>query len=526
MTIYARVAALLLLSITTLSACSESEDIAVPEVAKTLWAEFAADTVAEYYRRNPEDAVDAGLHQYDGQIINLSPDSVAEYLSWVRKTRSEAETYDDLDGMESFERDYLVASMNEEEFNFGTADHWPRNPAAYVGRLGFSVYLDREYAPLDVRMRGYTDYAAQIPAYFETMRSNLQPPLASPLIEMSLARFGGLVGYLETTVPEIFSSVENDALQAEFASANAAAVDAVRQTVEWLEELRETAHDDFALGEGRFLLDVTARYRNYPQEDFFGVGPDSQVEDRTNYRLEDTDIVGTAAVRAGDWLAVGFRGGFLATHTGEGTDSRFPSIETAFDDTRAPALEVQPNYIYGGPYLEIDYRDSKLNPRAGGYYRFEWTSFNDRNLEMFGFNRFEGEIRQYFPFFNRRRVFAFRAKTSMVGSQDGNRIPFYLRPTLGGSEDLRGFREFRFQDQNLMLMNLEYRYEAFSGLDMAIFGDTGKVFPRRADFDFTDLEVAWGIGARFNSVAGTFFRIDVAFSNEGNRIFYKFGHSF
>ncbi len=253
MTIYARVAALLLLSITTLSACSESEDIAVPEVAKTLWAEFAADTVAEYYRRNPEDAVDAGLHQYDGQIINLSPDSVAEYLSWVRKTRSEAETYDDLDGMESFERDYLVASMNEEEFNFGTADHWPRNPAAYVGRLGFSVYLDREYAPLDVRMRGYTDYAAQIPAYFETMRSNLQPPLASPLIEMSLARFGGLVGYLETTVPEIFSSVENDALQAEFASANAAAVDAVRQTVEWLEELRETAHDDFALGEGRFL---------------------------------------------------------------------------------------------------------------------------------------------------------------------------------------------------------------------------------------------------------------------------------
>jgi hypothetical protein len=115
--------------------------------------------------------------------------------------------------MEAFERDYLVVSMNEEEFYFETADYMPRNPAAYVGQLGFSVYLDREYAPLDVRMRGYTKYVAQLPAYFETMQSNLQPPLAAPFIAMSLARFGGLVGYFETTVPEIFASVEDESLQ-------------------------------------------------------------------------------------------------------------------------------------------------------------------------------------------------------------------------------------------------------------------------------------------------------------------------
>ena len=102
-------------------------------------------------------------------------------------------------------------------------------------------------------MRGYTHYVAQLPAFLETMQSNLQPPLASPFIEMSLTRFGGLVGYLDTTVPEIFSSVADEALQAEFAPANAAGVEAVRKTVEWLEGLRETAHDDFALGEERFL---------------------------------------------------------------------------------------------------------------------------------------------------------------------------------------------------------------------------------------------------------------------------------
>lgn len=251
---HARVAALLLFVVTGFTACSRVEnDSTIVTETQAPWAEFAATIVAEYYRRNPERAVSAGLHQYDGQISDLSPESVAEYLAWVRTTRNEAESYDDLEGMDAFERDYLVASMNEEEFNSGTADYWSRNPAAYVGRLGFSVYLDREYAPLDVRMRGYTQYVADLPAFFETMQSNLQPPLASPFIEMSVARFGGLVEYLETTVPGIFASVKDEALQAEFAAKNTAAVESVSSMVEWLEGLRETAHDDFALGEDRFL---------------------------------------------------------------------------------------------------------------------------------------------------------------------------------------------------------------------------------------------------------------------------------
>jgi hypothetical protein len=161
--------------------------------------------------------------------------------------------------MDAFERDYFVASMNEEEFNFDTADYLATNPAAYVSVLSFSVYIDREYAPLDERMRGFTKYVAQFPVYFETMQSNLQPPLASPFIEMSLARFGGLVTYLETTVPEIFSSVEDEALQVEFATANAAAIESLQGTVAWLQGLRDTAHDDFALGAERFLEMLRAK---------------------------------------------------------------------------------------------------------------------------------------------------------------------------------------------------------------------------------------------------------------------------
>ncbi len=216
----------------------------------------------------------------------------------------------------------------------------------------------------------------------------------------------------------------------------------------------------------------------------------------------------------------------LKTHIGSGTGTDEPTIDTLFNDITAPALAAQPDYLRIGAFAEVDYRDSTLNPRAGGFYRAEWTRYDERDSSLYGFSRFDAELRQYFPFFNLRRVFVFRARTSVAQADSGQKVPFYMMPTLGGSEDLRGFLEFRFRDQNLLLMNLEYRWEAFSGLDMALFGDAGKVSSRRADLDFTDLETSYGFGARFNSANGVFLRIDTGFSNEGTQLFIKFGHAF
>jgi outer membrane protein insertion porin family len=97
---------------------------------------------------------------------------------------------------------------------------------------------------------------------------------------------------------------------------------------------------------------------------------------------------------------------------------------------------------------------------------------------------------------------------------------------VGGADSLRGYREFRFRDRNFLLMNLEYRWEAFSGMDIAIFGDAGKVASRRRDVNFDDLESDVGFGFRFNTIRSVFFRIDVGFSHEGTRVFFKFAPIF
>jgi hypothetical protein len=222
------------------------------------WAEFAATVIDDYYARNPETAVDAGLHQYDGQMSDLSMAAVDEYAAWLDAVLTKAAMYADLEGIEAFERDYLSTALQGELFWIRESGFLTSNPLAYAGAIGISVYVDREYAPLDQRLLAYTQYMEQVPAMLEQMKKNLQPPLPAPYVEMGHRVFSGLVEYLSATVPGIFAPVEDEQLQRRFKAANDAAVDAIQQAVEWLDGLKATATDEFALGEETFLKMLSA----------------------------------------------------------------------------------------------------------------------------------------------------------------------------------------------------------------------------------------------------------------------------
>ena len=80
------------------------------------------------------------------------------------------------------------------------------------------------------------------------------------------------------------------------------------------------------------------------------------------------------------------------------------------------------------------------------------------------------------------------------------RCPFYFKPTIGGSTSQRGFNDFRFRDDAVVYFNAEYRWEAFSGLDMALFSDWGTVAPNVGQPEaVASSKNAYGIGFRFNT---------------------------
>ncbi len=288
---------------------------------------------------------------------------------------------------------------------------------------------------------------------------------------------------------------------------------------------------DFQLTFPRFcnrklFADVYAVHRNYPRIDYYGPGPESHKTGRSDYRLEDTAFDLTAGVRPVRHLGLGGTVGYLLVNVGPGTDPRFVSTERIFTPAVTPGIDQQSNFLRGGFFAQYDYRDNPGGPRQGGNYLFRYTWNSDRIFGLYSFRKTELEAQQYIPFFNRRRVIALRGKSVLTDTDTGQVVPFYLQPTLGGSDDLRGFRPFRFYDDNLIVLNAEYRWESFSGLDMALFADAGKVFHRRADWNFKNLEASAGFGFRFNVRNDVFMRIDMGFSHEGVQLWLKFNNVF
>ena len=284
------------------------------------------------------------------------------------------------------------------------------------------------------------------------------------------------------------------------------------------------------LANEKVFVDLYAVHRNYPRIGYFGSGPDSEEGSRTNFRLEDTAYDFTAGVKPLRDLKLGVTGGYLQVNTGPGTRPGIASIEDVFTDVvtggTTPGLDRQSDFLRGGGFIQFDYRDNPGGPRSGGNYLASFTYYDDRTLDQHSFRQLQLEAQQYIPFFNKRRVIALRARSILSFPNPGQTVPFYLQPVLGGSDDLRGFRSYRFYDDNQIVVNAEYRWESFTGLDMALFFDAGKVTPRRSQINFHDLEAAVGFGFRFNVLNDVFLRLDVGFSHEGFRVWIKFGNPF
>lgn len=280
------------------------------------------------------------------------------------------------------------------------------------------------------------------------------------------------------------------------------------------------------LAKERLELDFYSVYHNYNSINYYGNGPDSTKGGRSNYRLEDTSVEGMAVYKPVRGIAFGGTLGGLWVNIGPGKDARFISTDKIALPSESPGIDRQTNFLRYGLFVQHDTRDNAAGPKSGRNLLFQYTWFDDRKLDVHNFRRIDAEIQQFVPIFNKSRVFGFRAKTVLTEANGTERAPFYLQPILGGSDDLRGFRPYRFSDRNMLVLNGEYRWEIFAGLDGALFVDAGKVFPRRGQLNFGNLEAAYGFGLRGNARNNTFLRVDVGFSHEGFQIWLKFNDVF
>lgn len=280
------------------------------------------------------------------------------------------------------------------------------------------------------------------------------------------------------------------------------------------------------LASDRLHLESWAGRRDYPQEHYFGLGPDSNRDDRSDYAIRTNYVGGRAGVRPVRPLLVGGGLEYLEPRTGTGKNSRVPNVSDLFDPAEVPGLDSPADFLRSSAFVEVDYREPKY-ARRGGWYRFDFSRYDDRTTGTYTFNRFDTDVQQFVGFLAGRRVLAMRLFVSTSETANDRVMPFYFMPTLGGHNTLRGFREYRFRGPHAILAQGEYRWEIWSGLDAALFYDAGKVTNRRGDLNFKDLESDYGFGFRFNTNNGIIFRADAAFgSRDGRHLYLVFGGFF
>jgi hypothetical protein len=108
--------------------------------------------------------------------------------------------------------------------------------------------LNRNYAPLNVRMKAYIKYARGIPKMVNDIKANLQSPLPRTYVELGIEQFGGLADFYSKYVAPTFASVSDPDLQKQLSEVDAAAAQAMDALKRTLEDDRRKANDKFALG--------------------------------------------------------------------------------------------------------------------------------------------------------------------------------------------------------------------------------------------------------------------------------------
>ncbi len=225
-----------------------------PSQASQQWTQLANGFVEDYFRDQPFFAAQSGRHDFDGQLPDLSAHGIKRQISRLHDARAQIAAVDPapLEPNQRFDREYLLAVIDRDLFWLEKARYPFTNPYWYIGNVDPDMYLSRDYAPLETRMRAYIKYAQGIPKMVTDIQANLVGPLPKTYVELGIADFGGFAEFYTKDVTPVFASVSNPELQKALADADANAAAAMTNLKNYLIGLRKTANDKFPLGKELF----------------------------------------------------------------------------------------------------------------------------------------------------------------------------------------------------------------------------------------------------------------------------------
>jgi hypothetical protein len=275
----------------------------------------------------------------------------------------------------------------------------------------------------------------------------------------------------------------------------------------------------------RAKLSVLGGWREATQVSFFGLGMSASTDDETNYLFNQPygSALFTIFPTRRIWTLRG--GAELSRWSQQPGEGPSPSVETKYTPKTLPGLGAEVNYLHTQGTFGFDWRTSEGYSRRGGFLGATVHNYGDHD-DNFGFRILEYEAIQHIPILRESWVLSFRGRVQSAQEKDGQQIPFFMLPALGGGSTLRGYSSWRYRDKHTLLLQGEWRIMVNRYLDMAFFYDTGKVAERTSDLDLNGLRDDAGFGFRFHGPFATPLRLELAKSREGLHLVFASSAAF
>ena len=272
-----------------------------------------------------------------------------------------------------------------------------------------------------------------------------------------------------------------------------------------------------------------------PTERFFGLGNNSSESTESNYTTEQLYGEATLGLNLSKEFQIALQERPRYVRIQRGALSDLPYIGTLFPTVKGlnGGSEVMNRLI-----ASYDTRDSVDIPTSGGLAVLFAGLVDRRFGSSVSYDQIGGELRHYFPL-SSRLILA--THFYMQYTPAGNETPFWAMARLGGEESimasqetLRGYGVGRYVDNNLSVGNIELRtrvyetviFDTHGILELAPFGDIGRVFHNPDTNPFFDLHPVGGLGVR--AIADPFVvgYIDFGLGSEGGSVFTGIDYPF
>jgi len=231
--------------------------------------------INEYLDVNPEGAVYLGLHQYDGKTSDYSMEGFIKQANWLKEYKSRLEKINpsDLNSKNNFNYKLLVNEINKQIFGLEDREFFRKNPMTYAGAVDVNIYISRDFAPIEERIKSIIKIEKNAPNVFAAARQNLKPVLPKPYIELAISIAKGSADFLGSDLKVALKDVKNDALMKEFNDVNDNAIKELKEYASYLEkEKLPKADNSYAIGKEQYRKMLTGEMVSYTPEQILEIG--------------------------------------------------------------------------------------------------------------------------------------------------------------------------------------------------------------------------------------------------------------